>query len=254
MHVLVLSPHRDDAAFSCGLLLRALLSAEAHVLLANICTVSDYAPYLTQSAMDRVQQVTRAREQEDVVFAAGISQDANAGESLVSLIDLHWQDAPLRWSVDAAEVVEPSPVRPDERDTLAHAFLQLAACDCVLAPVGVGGHVDHLLVRDAARQAFSPEQLLFYEDLPYACRAAPIDTAAATLPGNAAAWREWLGPRSAPGTKQRLASFYPSQVAADVSVEMEQYAAALGWRERFYGTADAIGTVQRFMERHGLTK
>lgn len=44
MRVLVLSPHRDDAAFSCGLILHELLSAGHSVSIVNVCTVSRYAP------------------------------------------------------------------------------------------------------------------------------------------------------------------------------------------------------------------
>ena len=61
MQVVVLSPHRDDAAFSCGLLLGALLAAGAGVTIVNVCTVSDYAPYLRNDGSDRIRQVTAAR-------------------------------------------------------------------------------------------------------------------------------------------------------------------------------------------------
>jgi LmbE family N-acetylglucosaminyl deacetylase len=38
----------------------------------------------------------------------------------------------------------------------------------VFAPLGISRHVDHLLVRDAAQAVFRREQLLYYEELPYA--------------------------------------------------------------------------------------
>ncbi len=38
----------------------------------------------------------------------------------------------------------------------------------IVAPLAVGNHVDHRLVRDAALLAAPPDELLFYEDRPYA--------------------------------------------------------------------------------------
>jgi len=100
MTVLVLSPHRDDAAFSCGLLLLNLLTSGARLTIANVCTVSDYAPYLPEEVYDRVNQVTAVRAAEDAVFARRLAKDAAVDESSVVFLDLGWQDAPIRLGIE----------------------------------------------------------------------------------------------------------------------------------------------------------
>ena len=66
------------------------------------------------------------------------------------------------------------------------AALREHASDTVYyAPLGVGGHVDHRLVRDAAlalaRQGAS---VLFYEDFPYVARWGGLNEALAEVPGH----------------------------------------------------------------------
>lgn len=246
MRILVLSPHRDDAAFSCGLLLSSLLWQGNAVVVVNICTVSDYAPYLAENGDARELQVTTARRAEDLAFTGRITDDSEADATAVQLIDLNWKDAPLRWSVDGEEVLAPVPLVQAEVESLVSVLRSISAGDVVLAPLALGGHVDHRLVREAAVRAFGMSSLLFYEDLPYACRMATPEREA--FPHHELAWTcdAWLAPgEGSKGAKQGFASCYPSQIAPEVAEEMERYAAELGWRERFYGHQDAVRVMQQ---------
>lgn len=241
MSVLVLSPHRDDAAFSCGLLLAKLVSASIPLRIANVCTVSDYAPYANlANSVDLTADITRLRAAEDFMFAMQLQHDFNSEHQQVELLDLGWKDAPLRHTIATEDVLGAGMVPPDEVARLVAVFRSLAPARVVLAPLALGGHMDHRLVRLAAIDAWSGSDLVFYEDLPYACRmpaeertrqtrqALPPDfQCAQTLPAKS-------------GEKRRRAMCYPSQIAAEVADEMELYGAARGWAERLYGSAAAL--------------
>lgn len=58
----------------------------------------------------------------------------------------------------------------DQRLLLAlKKFLtSLPPADEVLVPLGIGGHADHVLVRQAAEAVFDRNQLRYYADMPYA--------------------------------------------------------------------------------------
>ena len=52
--VVILSPHREDAAFSTGLLLWACALARMPAVAVNVFTRSEYAPYLDGSGLEAV--------------------------------------------------------------------------------------------------------------------------------------------------------------------------------------------------------
>lgn len=244
--VLVLSPHRDDAAFSCGLLLSALLRSGANIFITNIFTRSAYAPYLPATQEHRVDQVTLSREQEDAQFCEVLAQHSGASPDRICLSDLGWKDAPIRRELADEQVLETS-LDPGELRLLADAFAAIRSTALVLVPAGIGGHVDHLLVHHAARQAFSGNIILFYEDLPYACWQ-PIGTQH-ELPRDVS---EWLGPLTLDRTAKRdFAICYASQIAAGVAEEMQEYANGLGGRERFFGVPEAVHTINELLHTQG---
>jgi len=142
-------------------------------------------------------------------------------------------------------VLSPSSPRPSEAHIVSQSFQKLHLADLVLAPLALGGHVDHLLVREAARQAFAAETLLFYEDLPYACWMSAAERAAEDSKNDIRTLEAALLGRAAPsGTKQYYSSCYPSQIAPEVADEMETYAETLGGRERLYGKPEAVRKLQ----------
>jgi hypothetical protein len=49
----------------------------------------------------------------------------------------------------------------------------LTPADLVLAPLGVGRHVDHLITRRAARELGRPIRTVYYSDFPYSQTARP---------------------------------------------------------------------------------
>lgn len=242
--VVVLSPHRDDAAFSCGLLLSRLMEARTYVRIANICTFSDYAPYarLADTA-DPVADITALRAEEDAGFVQSLEAAFPPGEKYVHLLDLGWKDAPLRHAIATEDVLAGRPVLADEVVRLAAALRSIAPASLVLVPLALGGHIDHRLVREAAMDAWPACKLVFYEDLPYACRMAAAERkefVRGILP-----WPCERAPMrpAQPGDKRRFALCYGSQIATVVADEMEDYGAELGWTECLYGDTVALGTL-----------
>jgi LmbE family N-acetylglucosaminyl deacetylase len=160
---LVLSPHADDAALSIGgsLLLRAY---PAPVRLLTVFSRSSFG--YGQLCAD-ARAVTAKRREEDLHFAAV------CGAHFLSL-DL--PDAPLRQGPGAETVFALHPhaavVPPVElAERLARAIAD-SEPSCVLAPLGLGAHRDHLLVQRAAWALAEAQgfELTLYEDLPYAAR------------------------------------------------------------------------------------
>jgi LmbE family N-acetylglucosaminyl deacetylase len=239
MKVVVLSPHRDDAAFSCGLAMRALLYSGVHLKIVNVCTMSCYAPYSPDCGNDRLEQVSQIRHGEDLVFLQRLGRDTNNFGAMPSMLDLGWLDAPVRWKVEDAAVLETREVPPTEIHALSIELERFRSSDLVLAPLALGGHVDHLLVHIAAVKTYAENRLVFYEDLPYAGR---LPTAELSKLAQQRSWR-FVPQPGTPGIKRDDALCYPSQIAPDVADEMEQYALTLGGSERFYGS---IGALQQF--------
>ncbi len=246
MQIAVLSPHRDDAAFSCSLTLSTLLGAGHNLTIVNVCTISRYAPYLVSedAGADLTEQVTERRRNEDASFVETLCALAGVENSRVEFVDLKWQDVPIRWSVQDEHALALSGLPPAEVQALGDTFRMLPVFDIVLAPMALGGHIDHRLVLQAARQAFSASSLLFYEDLPYACRMAAQERMSDGVESDlesSAAWLPEQGLKN--GLKLAFALCYPSQIAVDVAEEMENYAAEHGGRERFLAGPQVMRTL-----------
>jgi LmbE family N-acetylglucosaminyl deacetylase len=168
---IILSPHVDDAALSVGLQLAAR-RGHGRRIVCNIFSDQSYqtglrvpAPALRTVAHAEDRLAGRILDYERCDLGLAGAQDRH-GLSLART---------LGWNSDR---VRADPVLAQEVRELADrlaAFLAGTACRnaAVLAPAGIGGHLDHVLVALAAREllaagALSAERLTFYEDLPYA--------------------------------------------------------------------------------------
>jgi hypothetical protein len=156
--LLLLSPHSDDIAFSLGGLLAAgsaFRGWERHQV--TLFVRSCHAPYAPQ--LDSVAAVTRARCQEDDAFCAyhGIRlHRLDLEETLV-------RGYPSVASIFALRRPEDDPLFERTCHEVARA---VDGFDLVLSPLGIGGHIEHALVREACRRTRA--DVLYYEDLPYA--------------------------------------------------------------------------------------
>ncbi len=240
MDVAVISPHRDDAAFSCGLLIVALLRAGKNVTVCNLFTRSDYA--VTNIGInpeaERVEGVSLARLREDKAAVAAMLQCAtrlSCTPGRLTLRDYGWLDAPLRLQVNSEYVVL-APVPVEEAHAQAHFFAkhlnEWAHFDAVMAPLALGDHIDHRIARETAKLVVPAERLAFYQDLPYAARlsadARSRETTTAFSGPNSQSWLPSLmAVEDGLAMKQLFALCYPSQIEPQVATEIAAYGADL---------------------------
>ena len=222
---------------------------QVHVI--NVFTRSAYAPHLPLSTgTDALEAVSAARLGED----RALQQRIGAG---CRMQDLDWTDAPVRLGV-ALEQVLAGPLPPEQQRTEAGRLAQelrgalTSEAALVFAPLALGGHVDHTLVRDAALLAVPCERLALYEDLPYAARLADAEireAVSAILGGQAAGEPIAVsaGGESGGARKRELAGLYPSQIDRAVVDEIGQYTERIGG-ERFYACAERAA-VSRVLPR-----
>jgi LmbE family N-acetylglucosaminyl deacetylase len=162
--VVILSPHPDDAVLSAW----SALTRDGDVRVLNVCAA--LPPPGPAPAWDRLTgardgaERMRERLAEDAIALARAGREAQN----LGFLDAHYRDAPL------------------DRSTLAASIREAAgAAGELWAPAGIGGHSDHVDVRDAAlaveRDGGPPVTL--YAELPYAARRG---------------WPRWVTGRAAP--------------------------------------------------------
>jgi LmbE family N-acetylglucosaminyl deacetylase len=211
MH-LFLSPHYDDAVYSCGGLIAQLTRAGKQ---ARVYTVMGAKPPEILPDTPIVQELharweagedpVKARRQEDetaVYLLDGqvgynnaipdcVYRTAHGGRPLypdeASLFGVVDPDDP---AITTLELKLPTAsqlwqdIQFDEHDN--PMFIQQdPALITVYAPLGVGNHVDHQIVRDWAfklRQVYPTLTLMLYEEYPYIREPQKIDPLVAAMP------------------------------------------------------------------------
>ena len=146
--MLIVSPHLDDAVLSCWSVLARPQGPAGSVTVVDVCAGVPPSGVLGEWDARGGATSSRARvEQRRVEEAAAL---VGTGACIVLLDLLDWQYG------------------PDREDVAAALAPHLAGAGWVYAPAGIGGHRDHLRVRDAVL-ALHPAAVL-YADLPYALR------------------------------------------------------------------------------------
>jgi LmbE family N-acetylglucosaminyl deacetylase len=156
----VLSPHQDDAGLSLGMTLRAAARLGHPARIINCFTISAFAPHAEARTLPEIGALRRS---EDLEFAAR----TGAG---IEIVDLGMKDSPLRLGCSVNEVRRRR-IGSREREEASRLAEEVRreARGIVLAPLGLGGHIDHQIAHEAAIQmAKAGQPVAFYEDLPYA--------------------------------------------------------------------------------------
>lgn len=164
--IVYLAPHSDDAAFSSAGLLHACGRRGVAVHIVTCFSVSAHSRTMPGAG---AAHNTEIRKAEDRAFASSLP-----GPVALRWLDL--ADAPLRpahagkhpckeTSMTAADAALASEIAAVAEDVAG-------ASGWVLAPLGLGRHIDHLIVRDAGAALASSGRIdvAFWEDLPYAGR------------------------------------------------------------------------------------
>ena len=223
--ILVVSPHRDDAAFSCAISIRAL-RAVAEVWFANYFTVSQYAPFRSGEA----GTVTALRAREDESFARLAD---------IRFEDLSLLDAPERLGINLSDICALRSL--DESDTalaIIRQHIEASAPDFLLVPLALGNHIDHRVTQAAALASGIPA-IAFYEDLPYAARL--LDSAPGQRASELEAGIQSIIITAADGAdwKTKCAGVYRSQVSSETVQQMADYTARVEGGERLWLTPAA---------------
>ncbi len=169
-----LSPHLDDAVFSCGGLIARQVAGDEPVTVLTLCAGDPPTGPLSTFA-----QALHARwHGAGLPVAARRAEDRMAcGRLGASVLHLDISDAVYRRGPDGAilypdEAAIFGPLRAADLATLDRAAARLGeVCRSAVrlyCPAAVGGHVDHRLTRLAAEQLGL--KLWYYQDLPYAAR------------------------------------------------------------------------------------
>jgi LmbE family N-acetylglucosaminyl deacetylase len=183
----VLSPHLDDAALSLGGSIARFTAAGERVLVITVAAGSpspgsalgSFAESLHQAWGVGSVDVVALRRREDEAAMAILGAEALRLERLDAVYRL-----PQRYDTEAALLGEPA---LEDRLGLDLALDLAAILDAspravILAPLAVGGHVDHRVVHDVALELWrSGRELCFYEDFPYAARPLSVEERRAAI-------------------------------------------------------------------------
>ena len=160
--VLFLSPHPDDVAWSLGATVSALAGARAELHVLTLFGRSRYAP---------------GHAVHGTLAASGVRAGEEARWAELAGVRL-WRrdhpDATLRGFDDDTEMGQtPEPSLVERLRDDIDAVIDAIEPRLVVAPLGVGSHVDHAAVREAALRLRKQPSLAWYEDLPYAAMREP---------------------------------------------------------------------------------
>jgi len=224
--LVVLAPHLDDAALSCGALI-TYAASRTSVTVVTFFTEAGQAPY-TLSARRYLHQVGARNAK--TLYQQRRDEDRAALEPLgITCVHVGLTEALFRRRPTAGArsrlarllpelghiypvyriYITSGRIAADDVDTLREVcdvIKQTAGSgpSLVLAPLGVGGHVDHILVRTAAES--STTNVAYYSDFPYNQRDFVHD---AFLDRNSLVETIWSGPAA---IKSELIRTYGSQM------------------------------------------
>ncbi|WP_163010724.1 PIG-L deacetylase family protein [Streptomyces dangxiongensis] len=252
----IVSPHPDDAQLALGGLLHRSGGRVVDVFSHETWTRRPYyqeRPELASRTLIEEERVACRVLDTSLTLLGHVDGEARAA----------WADGFLLQDDAAARVRAAEPELLDR--VTADLARELAGEHLVLVPLAVGGHVDHVLAREAVRRLvtegeLAAERVAFYEDMPYSLFADP-GTASARLSV------EWDGPLApvpvplderAVEAKQEALWPYRLQVLEATSRRIVRYGKNLAARlpeaepaasvERLWAPAAALDAVRRLAQ------
>lgn len=215
---LFLSPHLDDVALSCGGTVYSLAQAGAPVTMLTLMAADPPDP-LPDTPIVRTlhtrwavgEQPSAARRREDTRAAAILGARARYTGLRDCIYRAGPDGAPLYPNADTLW----GQVHPADPAPAALRALALPPAQTIYAPLGIGAHVDHLIVRAWALALAGPGvTLVFYTDYPYArSKAAQEQALAAFAPGALTPQTRPLTPAAVRARLAAIAS-YDSQIGS----------------------------------------
>lgn len=161
--------------------------------------------------------------------------------------DLEMLDAPVRRRIAVEEVLLSSLADTDfEADVAAvsQGLSVLPDFDVLIAPLGLGGHLDHIVTREAARRLVPSDKLGYYADLPYATRMESVEA-----PLGLKEYR--LLVEGGAARKERMAGLYSSQIVPDLAREIADFCAQ---GERLFLPEVRVNSLRRALGEHAVLR
>ncbi len=229
MNWIYLSPHLDDAVLSCGGLIWEQVQSGEPVEVWTLC-----AGYPPPTPLTPVAEALHTRWQTSASDA--VSTRRAEDEAACRRVSAAWRhfdlpDCVYRRLPDGEAVVTTdqgmfAPIHPGEAYLVDWVYDQLRSSQPagaqLVAPMTVGGHMDHRIVRSAAERLGG--DLLYYADFPYAAQHPQelADVSAAFVPGyslpvSQAGLRAWQDGVAA--YQSQISTFWASRSQVDAAVE-----------------------------------
>lgn len=172
--VVVVSPHMDDAVWSIGGIIAALTSAGVRVIVATAFTEinSDASTFgrefLGRGGLD-TQTATRRRREEDEEAVRLLGAEPCHLGLLDAICRLPLAYGDKHRLAGAAARVLPDDPGPNQLGRSLRRLLRDVEPAMLLAPLGIGAHVDHQVVANTVLDMVERNRpTFFFEDFPYA--------------------------------------------------------------------------------------
>lgn len=193
IHCYFVSPHLDDAVFSCGDLI-SYLANKTPVTIINIFTQADDGPYtlsakayLKKSGYKEALKIYSERRKEDAKVLSKLKVEViNLG-----FVDALWRKKEVknvfykmitklvpelghvyptyRWHVTNGKVSKKDNRLIESIEKSLAKIIRFNLNYLVLCPAGIGDHVDHVITRKICRKNF--ENVIYWSDYPYSLKA-----------------------------------------------------------------------------------
>ena len=184
-----ISPHLDDAVFSCASLLTTLVRNKVPVTIINVFSRPSAKPYtlsvrkfLWQCGYSDAQKLFRDRIVEDKIAITHVGGKVRN----LGFVDALWRRLPIRGlrNFFSNYIGELSSVYPIYRLGLAHGKVSgydswlyseigkqlikiVVPGSVIFCPLAIGRHVDHLITRDVCLKYFPKTRVIYWSDYPY---------------------------------------------------------------------------------------
>ena len=133
---IALSPHSDDIAFAISGLLMSIIYSELHIV-----TVFSISSCTKPDLILPIDVISKMRKREDRCFFKSISND-------IKLSHMDLLDAPLRLGIKEDEVFSVSEHNCEPIFKIYNHIKSICKpTNLVIAPLAIGYHIDHLIVR-----------------------------------------------------------------------------------------------------------
>ena len=148
--IVILSPHLDDAVLSLGSHIAKWKNEGKKIRIITVFTkfinnknIPDYSKdYIKRSGFDSVKKFEMARNKEDSVVMKGLG-----------VVYEHWDfiDAGFRGVYKTKETLLSGNINKKDKNMLNNIEKKVSElkADLLMVPFGVGGHVDHVILKEA---------------------------------------------------------------------------------------------------------